>query len=184
MPRRSAREPLRVSYARSSVGRAGAPVQEWRSELTGRIFEVLEANSYEPTADLEPGAAGYLRFQGGVPYVTRRPEDRFEPVRAGVAGRTGTGRSAPAWSEAGRSGTERSGAGRSGAAESGPSRSGTAARRGAVRGGAALRRGPAPGAARPRSPRGSPSGTGVSPSGWALLGLLLLVVLWRLLVGS
>lgn len=65
-------EPMKVTFVRSGR-RAGARVQEWRSEATGRVHEVLEARSDRPGADLRLGDAGYLWFRGGRVHVTAAP---------------------------------------------------------------------------------------------------------------
>src|SRR5690606_34301929 len=65
-------KPMKVTFVRSGR-RAGARVQEWRSEATGRVHEVLEARSDRPGADLRLGDAGYLWFRGGRVHVTAAP---------------------------------------------------------------------------------------------------------------
>jgi hypothetical protein len=53
----------------------------WKSETTGREFEVRETDSYAPALELAQGALGFLTFAGGVPTVTERPLDRSERLR-------------------------------------------------------------------------------------------------------
>lgn len=65
-----------MRFVRAGVTRGGgARLQEWRSERTGRVFEVDERDAYAAGEALEPGAPGYLTFVGGAPVVTRQPGD-------------------------------------------------------------------------------------------------------------
>lgn len=58
-------------------------LQEWRSERTGRLFEVDEGDAYRPAEELQPGARGFLWFVGGAPVVTREPAE--PPPRSSAA---------------------------------------------------------------------------------------------------
>lgn len=91
----SVKKQLVVTYVRSTAGRAGTRLQEWRSKSTGRIFEVPEHNSYAAAVDLMPGAPGFLYFLGGRPRVaeteaqqeylkTQRYPKRSKSQRAGT----------------------------------------------------------------------------------------------------
>lgn len=66
---------------------ASERIQVWRSEVTGREFEVRESRSYASSEELAPGTVGYLDFTEGTPAVTRRPLERSE--RLGRYGRRG-----------------------------------------------------------------------------------------------
>lgn len=67
----------RVRYQRSNERRRAAElIQVWKSEVTGREFEVRESRSYAPSRELAPGAQGYLDFTSGAAAVTRRPLER------------------------------------------------------------------------------------------------------------
>ena len=67
----------RVRYQRSNERRrASELIQVWKSEVTGREFEVRESRSYAPSTELAPGAQGYLDFTAGTPAVTRKPLER------------------------------------------------------------------------------------------------------------
>ncbi|MEX2536540.1 MAG: hypothetical protein WD273_13170 [Trueperaceae bacterium] len=69
----------RVRYLRSSDGRrARELIQVWKSELTGREFEVWKSNSFASSRDLRPGSLGFLSFASGAPAVTERPLERSE----------------------------------------------------------------------------------------------------------
>lgn len=69
-------EPLVVSFVRAArVVGSGTPLQEWRSERTGRLFEVEERDAYRPAEELQRGARGFLWFVGGAPVVTREPAE-------------------------------------------------------------------------------------------------------------
>lgn len=85
-----------MRFVRAGVrGGAGVRLQEWRSDLTGRIFEVDERDAYASAAELGPGDRGYLAFVGGTAVVTRRRGD--PPPRPGSrTGRQGPGRGPPA----------------------------------------------------------------------------------------
>ena len=100
MPRSGNDDATRVRYLHSNERQRGTEtIQIWRSEVTGREFEVRESRSYALSADLEPGAVGYLDFTGGVAAVTRRPLGRSERLeRFGRSGRhaRGPGGSLPA----------------------------------------------------------------------------------------
>lgn len=84
-----------MRFVRSGVtGGGGVRLQEWRSELTGRVFEVDERDAYAAGEALEPGASGYLAFVGGAAVVTRHPGD--PPPRPGSrAGGAGPRPAAP-----------------------------------------------------------------------------------------
>lgn len=65
-----------MRYVRAGgPSRSGLRLQEWRSELTGRAFEVDERDAYAAAEELEPGDEGYLSFVGGTAVVTRQPAD-------------------------------------------------------------------------------------------------------------
>lgn len=77
-------------------------MQEWRSVLTGRAFEVDERDAYAPADALQAGAPGYLTFVGGTAVVTLRPQELpprpgsrspgsglDRPASAGAPARTG-----------------------------------------------------------------------------------------------
>lgn len=67
----------RVRYQRSNERRRhGEPIQVWKSEVTGREFEIRESRSYASTDELSPGAEGFLDFTTGSAEVTRRPLER------------------------------------------------------------------------------------------------------------
>lgn len=79
MPAPRNEEATRVRYRRSNERRRAAElIQVWRSDVTGREFEVRESRSYAPSEELEPGAEGFLDFTAGAPSVTRRPLERSE----------------------------------------------------------------------------------------------------------
>ncbi len=61
-------------------------LQEWRSERTGRLFEVDEGDAYRPAEELQPGARGFLWFVGGVPVVTLAPAGPPPRPAAGASG--------------------------------------------------------------------------------------------------
>lgn len=52
----------------------GAHIQEWRSDRTGRTFEVEESHAYAWSDELTPGDAGYLHWVAGTPVVDRTPD--------------------------------------------------------------------------------------------------------------
>ncbi|MEX2542408.1 MAG: hypothetical protein WD314_11395 [Trueperaceae bacterium] len=82
MPENEAAENTLVSFVRSSERRvAGERLQVWKSEATGREFEVRESNSYALGADLTPGSPGYVTYAGSAPTVTERPLPRSERLR-------------------------------------------------------------------------------------------------------
>lgn len=56
-------------------GAGGIRLQEWRSDLTGRVFEIDERDAYATAEALRPGDRGYLAFVGGTGIVTRRRGD-------------------------------------------------------------------------------------------------------------
>jgi len=67
---------MAVRFVRGGgVAGSGVRLQEWRSELTGRVYEVDERDGYATADALQPGSAGYLSFLGGTPVVTRRRDD-------------------------------------------------------------------------------------------------------------
>lgn len=71
----------RVSYQWSNERRrASELIQVWKSEVTGREFEVRESRSYASSDELTQGAEGYLDFTAGAPAVTRRPLERSERI--------------------------------------------------------------------------------------------------------
>lgn len=68
--------PTQVRYVRGgSRPHPAGPVQEWKSDLTGRSYEVFETNSYEQTEHLGVGSTGYLQYRDGTAYVTRNQDD-------------------------------------------------------------------------------------------------------------
>lgn len=71
----------------------GVRLQEWRSERTGRVFEVDERDAYAAGDALEPGAPGTLAFVGGTAVVTRNAGD--PPPRPGSRAGSGPGPAAP-----------------------------------------------------------------------------------------
>jgi hypothetical protein len=79
VPIRPTEEATRVRYLRSSERRRSAEsIQVWKSDLTGREFEVRESRSFASTSDLAPGTTGFLDFTSGAPAVTKRPLERSE----------------------------------------------------------------------------------------------------------
>ena len=60
----------------NAPGAPGGRVQEWRSQATGRVYLVREADAYAASEELEPGTDGFLAFVAGAPIVTREPRAR------------------------------------------------------------------------------------------------------------
>jgi hypothetical protein len=88
--RRDGRERLAVRFVRANApGAPGGRVQEWRSQATGRVYLVREADAYAASEELEPGTQGFLAFVAGAPIVTREPRARGRGAarRAGAAPR-------------------------------------------------------------------------------------------------
>jgi DNA replication protein DnaC len=61
-------EHIKVVYIRSS-----SRLQEWRSEFTGRHFEVHELDSYKSTDLLQLGDVGYVQYSGLKATIKRFP---------------------------------------------------------------------------------------------------------------
>lgn len=90
--------PIEVRYVRTArPGRVGKRVQEWRSDLTGRAFEVAEHHAYAVSDELREGDRGYVRYVGGWPVVMERPDARPAFRAADLARAVGreAGRSEP-----------------------------------------------------------------------------------------
>lgn len=66
------RQPLKATFVRAAERGPGTRVLEWRSDATGRVHEVLEANSDRLAVDLSPGDAGLLWFAGGKLHASER----------------------------------------------------------------------------------------------------------------
>jgi hypothetical protein len=74
--------PLPVAFVRSMTTPSGVRIHDWRSRTSGRIFEVPEVHVFAAGEQLREGDAGYLRFAAGHLYVLRNEDDPVPARRA------------------------------------------------------------------------------------------------------
>lgn len=82
--------PLPVTFVRSMTTPSGVRIHDWRSRTSGRIFEVPEVHVFATGEHLNEGDVGFLRFSAGHLYVVQSEDDPVATTRTPMQPATST----------------------------------------------------------------------------------------------